>query len=310
MSAARLADSLADLHLLLVIAETRSLTQAARRLGVAKSSVSERLRKLELMVGMSLVRRTTRSIVLTPQAAQLVEDTRPAFARIEQSFEQVRELAGAPRGLLRVTAPVALGRQRIAPAIPEFARAYPEIRLELDLSDRLVNLAQEGFDLAIRHARAVPDTYIAHVLCDSKSWLVASPDYLRRRGSPASPADLVRHDCLLYLRDGPAQSWSFEKVLARKRGERINVPVAGPFKANNSEVLREAIRGGMGIGLLPDFSCAPELQSGDLVQVLPQWGVVGFFGDRIFAVRPGDTRAPRTVHCAIDFLRQLFATTL
>ncbi len=307
MSTSRLADSLADLHLLTVIAQTRSLTQAARRLGISKSSVSERLRHLERTIGMSLVRRTTRSIALTPQALKLVDDTQSSFTRIEQSLEQVRDLAGAPRGLLRVTAPVALGRQRIAPAMPEFVHRFPEIRLELDLNDRMVNLAQEGFDLGVRHARSVPETYIAQVLCESRSWLVASPEYLKKRGAPESPADLTRHDCLLYLREGPAQSWSFERTSARRRAERASVPVVGPFKANNSEVLREAIRGGLGIGLLPDFSSEEELRAGSLVQVLPGWRAVGFFGERIYAVRPGDTRAPRMVTCAVEFMREIFA---
>ena len=307
MSVSRVAGVLADLHLLTVIAQTRSLTQAARRLGISKASVSTRLRELERVVGMSLVRRTTRSVTLTAAALQLVDDTQASFTRIEQSFEQVSDLAGRPGGVLRITAPVALGRQRIAPSVPDFLRRFPEIRLELDLSDRLVNVAQEGFDLAVRHARSIPDTYIARVLCESRSLLVANPDYLQRRGSPENPADLARHDCLLYLRDGPAQSWSFEKLGSRRRGERVSIPVGGPFKANNSEVLRAAIIGGLGIGLLPDFSLSDELESGALQPVLPDWRPVGFFGDRIYAIRPGATRASRAVECAIEHLRQLFA---
>lgn len=306
MSISRVADTLVDLHLLTVIAETRSLTQAARRLGISKASVSEHLRQLERTVGMSLVRRTTRSIALTAAAQQLVDDTHSSFTRIEQSLQQIRDLAGAPRGVLRVTAPVALGRQRIAPVLPEFIRRFPEIRLDLDLSDRLVNLTQEGFDLAIRHARTVPDSSIALALCRSHSLLLASPAYLNRRGAPESPADLARHDCLLYLRDGNTQSWSFERLGSRRRNERVSIPVGGPFRANNSEVLREAIRGGLGIGLLPDFSSEGELRSGALLPVLPGWRPVGFFGDRIYAVRPGGTRAPRTVDCLIGFLREVF----
>ncbi len=307
MSVSRVAGVLTDLHLLTVIAQTRSLTQAARRLGISKASVSTRLRELERVVGMSLVRRTTRSVSLTPAALQLVDDTQASFTRIEQSFEQVADLAGRPGGVLRMTAPVALGRQRIAPSVPEFLRRFPEIRLELDLSDRFVNVAQEGFDLAVRHARSIPDTYIARVLCESRSLLVASPEYLQRRGSPGQPADLARHDCLLYLRDGPTQSWSFEKAGARKRGERVSIPVGGPFKANNSEVLRVAILGGLGIGLLPDFSLSDEIDSGALQPVLAEWRPVGFFGDRIYAIRPGAARASRAVECAIEHLRQLFA---
>ena len=321
MSGFRVADVLPDLHLLTIIAQTRNLTQAARRLGISKASVSTRLRDLERVVGMSLVRRTTRSVTLTAAALQLVDDTQASFARIEQSLEQAKDLAGKPRGLLRISAPVALGRQRIAPSVPDFLRRYPEIRLELDLSDRFVNVTQEGFDLAVRHARSIPDTYIARVLCESRSLLMASPEYLQRRGTPEHPTDLARHDCLLYLRDGSAQSWSFafEKAGSRKRGERVNVPVGGPFKANNSEVLRAAIVGGLGIGLLPDFSLLSDssaeagllldsrAQSASMVPVLPDWRPVGFFGDRIYAIRPGGVRASRAVECAIEHLRQVFA---
>jgi DNA-binding transcriptional LysR family regulator len=299
---------LADLHLLTIIAQTRNLTQAARRLGISKASVSTRLRDLEKVVGMSLVRRTPRSVILTAAAMQLVEDMQSSFARIEQSFAQAQDLAGKPRGIVRITAPVALGRQRIAPTVPEFLRRFPEIRLELDLSDRFVNLAQEGFDLAVRHARSIPETYIARVLRESDSLLLASPDYLQRRGIPTHPTDLARHDCLLYLRDGSVQSWSFEKIGVRRRdGEQLSVPVGGRFKANNSEVLRAAIVGGAGIGLVPDFSVAGELESGAMVAVLPDWRPVGFFGDRIYAVRPGGARASRALECIIEHLRQAFS---
>ena len=307
MSTSRMANALADLHLLTIIAQTRNLTQAATRLGISKASVSEHLRSLERTVGMSLVRRTTRSVALTAAALQLVDDTQASFTRIEQSLQQIRDQAGAPRGVLRVTAPVALGRQRIAPLLPQFIRRFPDIRLDLDLNDRLTNLAQEGFDLAIRHARSVPDTYIALPLCESRSLLVASPEYLRRRGSPETPEELARHECLLYLRDGGTQSWSFEKPTARRRADRVSIPVAGPFRANNSEVLREAILGGLGIGLLPDFSSEQELHSGALKPVLPDWKPVGFFGEHIYAVRPGATRAPRIVECLVEFLREAFA---
>ena len=303
-----LASVLADLHLLTIIAQTRNLTQAARRLGISKASVSTRLRDLERVVGMSLVRRTPRSVVLTAAAMQLVEDVQAPFTRIEQSLAQAKDQAGKPRGIVRITAPVALGRQRIAPTVPDFLRRFPEIRLELDLSDRLVNLAQEGFDLAVRHARSIPETYIARVLRESRSLLLASPDYVQRRGIPAHPTDLARHDCLLYLRDGSAQSWSFEKIGVRRRGgEQVSVPVGGPFKANNSEVLRAAIVGGVGIGLVPDFSVYDELESGAMVPVLPEWRPVGFFGDRIYAVRPGGVRASRALECAIEHLREVFS---
>jgi DNA-binding transcriptional LysR family regulator len=297
-----------DLYLLTVLAQTRSFTKAASRLGASKASVSTRIVNLERAVGVPLVRRTTRSVALTDAGLQLVEDIEPSFARIEQGLSSVKDLAGNPRGLVRVSAPVALGRQRIAPMMPAFLQRYPEIRLELDLSDRFVNLAQEGFDLAIRHAQAAPETHVACVLRESRSLLVASHDYLQQHGVPRQPADLSRHECLMYLRDGRAQNWSFERETGRKRGERVGVPVSGHFKANNSEVLREAVLGGLGIGLLPDFTAVDELRAGQLAQVLTDWKPVGFFGDRLFAIRPWTRQVPRAVQCLVAHLQQGFET--
>lgn len=300
--------ALPDLHMLTVIAETRSLTQTARRLGMAKSSVSTRLKDLERTIGVPLVRRTTRSITLTPAGQQLVEETRASLAHIEGGIARVKDLAGAPRGLVRVTAPVALGRQHIAPALPKLLERYPDLRLELDLSDRFVNLTQEGFDLAVRHANRVPESHVATVLCETRSLLLASPRYLARRGAPEHPGELARHDCLLYLRDGGSPSWTFERTLRRTRAsERVSVPVRGPLRANNSEVLREAMTAGLGVGLLPDFTAWSGAAARELVPVLPQWRPVGFFGERLQAIRPWAPRTPRAVQCVIDHLRETLA---
>jgi len=299
--------SLPDLHMLTVIAATRSLTQTARRLGIAKSSVSMRLKDLERTIGIALVRRTTRSITLTAAGQQLVDETQASFTHIERGIAGVKDLAGAPRGLVRMTAPVALGRQHIAPAIPALLERYPELRLELDLSDRFVNLTQEGFDLAVRHATRAPDSHVATVLCESRSVLLASPKYLARRGTPEHPGELAAHECLLYLRDGGSPAWSFERRERRARvPERVSVPVRGPLRANNSEVLREAAAAGMGVGMLPDFTAWSGPEARSLVQVLPQWRPVGFFGERLQAIRPWSPRTPRAVQCVIDHLRDTF----
>lgn len=307
MTIARTTD-FSDLHLLTVLAQTRSYTQAARRLGISKASASTRIGELERAAGVPLVRRTTRSVGLTEAGLQLVAQTQGAFERIEQSFAGVRDLAGAPRGLVRVTAPVALGRQHVAPSLPAFVRRYPDIRIELDLTDRFVNLTQEGFDLAIRHTQAPPDTHVAWELCASRSLLVASPDYLRAQGEPTHPSQLADHQCLLYLRDGGNQSWSFVKDGARKAAQPVVVPVNGPLRANNSEVLREAVLGGLGLGLLPDFTAAAHLDPRRLVPVLARWRPQGFFGEKLYAIRPWSPQVPRAVQCLVDHLRECFRT--
>ena len=361
----QIAPLLADLHLLTILAATRSFTETARRLGISKASASMRITELERAAGLLLVRRTTRSVGLTEAGQQLVSDMQPAFNRISDGYTAARDLAGTPRGLVRVTAPVALGRQHLAPAVSSFLNAFPSIQIELELTDRFVNLASEGFDLAIRHTSNPPETHVAWVLCETRSVLLASRDYLARRGVPVHPSELTAHDCLLYLGQ-QSGSWTFLRTANKKKAaERVGVTLAGKLKANNSEVLRDALLAGLGIGLLPDFSVprnsaptlftscnarppqgsglawggpalrpvAPTLftscnalppegvalardgparraareKHAELVQVLPDWQVQGFFGDRIYALRPWSAQVPRAVQCLVEHLRASLA---
>jgi DNA-binding transcriptional LysR family regulator len=192
--------------------------------------------------------------------------------------------------------------------VADFLKRFPDIHIELELTDRFVNLANEGFDLAIRHTNVVPETHVAWVLCETRSVLVASADYLARRGMPKHPNDLAAHDCLLYL-GNHAGSWTFARTGKRKSTERVGVNITGSLKANNSEVLRDALLAGLGIGLLPDFSATPGATTGHppLVQVLPDWQVQGFFGDRIYALRPWSSQVPKAVQCLVEHLRESFA---
>ena len=312
MASDQLSPLLADLHLLTVLAATRSFTETARRLGVSKASASMRISELERAAGVLLVRRTTRSVGLTEAGQQLVNDMLPAFGRISESYTAVKDLVGTPRGLVRVTAPVALGRQHLAPCVAAFLKQFPEIQIELELTDRFVNLVNEGFDLAIRHTNTPPETHVAWVLCETRSVLMASPAYLAARGVPTHPSELSTHDCLLYLGGGHSANWTFAKTAraAKSADERVGVSIRGSLKANNSEVLRDALLAGLGIGLLPDFSLPPANADGELplLRVLPDWQVQGFFGDRIYALRPWSAQVPKAVQCLVEYLRAYFAS--
>ncbi len=312
MASDQLSPLLSDLHLLTVLAATRSFTEAARRLGVSKASASMRISDLERQAGVPLVRRTTRSVGLTEAGQQLVAELGPAFERISDSYTAVRDLVGAPRGLVRVTAPVALGRQHLAQPVAQFLARYPDIRIELELTDRFVNLAQEGFDLAIRHTSNPPETHVAWVLCETRSLLLASPDYLARRGVPQHPSDLAQHDGLLYLGGSRGQAqWTFARPpRGRRPADKVGVHIQGKLRANNSEVLREALLAGLGIGLLPDFSLPSQAALAGrppLVTVLPDWQVQGFFGERIYALRPWSPQVPVAVQTLVAFLREQLA---
>jgi len=309
MDARKIESLWSHVHGLGVLQSAGSFTAAAQRLGLSKAAMSQRVAELERAAGVPLVRRTTRSVRLTEAGERLVEATRGAFQQIEQGFAGVQDLVGEPHGVLRVSAPVALGRQQIVPRLAGFLRAYPQVRVELELSDRLVALAQEGFDVALRHTAAPPDTHVAWPLCTTRSWLVASRAYLRRAGAPATPQALAGHDCLHYLRPGDTPTWSFEPDPVRAgrsaaSGGRVSVAVRGVFAANNSEALREAALAGLGIALLPDFSAQAALHAGKLQLVLPHWKPVGAFGEHLYAIRPYSPVVPRAVQAFIAYWRQ------
>ena len=295
---------LAPVHALGVLAQTGSYTQAAKRLGLSKAAVSQRITELEKAVGVPLVRRTTRSVHLTEAGLRLVERTGDAWSRIEDALNVAHDLAAAPRGLVRVTAPVALGRQHLAPLLPAFLQQWPEIRVELELSDTLLNLTQAGFDLAVRHTSHPPDNLVAWRLCASRTLLVAGRGHLERHGAPEHPSELAAHPCLTYLRPGPAV-WRFEEThpAGGREPERVEVAVRGALRANNSEVLREATLAGLGLALLPDFSAGAALAAGRLHALLPGWRPLGFFGEAIYAMRPWSAQVPKAVQALVAHLQ-------
>ena len=298
------------LHWLTVLHQQGSFTAAAARLGVSKAAMSQHIAELESAAGVALVQRTTRSVRLTEAGERLVAQTREPFERIATTFDSVRDLAAAPQGLLRVTAPVAFSRQQLVPRLPLFLQAHPGVQLELDMSDRLRPLAMDGYDLAVRHTNAPPETHVAWSLCATRVVLVASPAHLARHGTPASPADLAHHPALHYPRSPSGATWTF--VPTRRRGahgaqaELVTVPISGPLAVNNSEALRDAALAGLGVALLPDFSAQSALHSGVLVEVLPQWKSTGAFGTGLYAIRPYSAHVPRSVRAFVAFLRDAF----
>ncbi|MEI2265473.1 LysR substrate-binding domain-containing protein [Erwinia sp. CGal63] len=291
------------LHWLTVLAEQGSFTRAAERLEVSKAAMSQKIKELEQQAGVPLVIRTTRTLRLTSAGEKLVEELRAPFARIEQSFFSVRDSAGPLRGLIRVTAPVAFARQQLVPHITAFLREYPQVRVQLEVSDRLVSLASEGFDLAIRHSDTLPDTHVALPLCATRALVVASPAYLRKQGTPQTPQALSEHQCLYYPRGTETPHWTFCRDGS---SEKVVVNVSGPFATNNSESIRDAALEGLGIALLPDFSAQAALVEGRLVEVLPQWRTSGAFAQNLYVVRPWAAQIPRAVNVFVRWLREAF----
>jgi DNA-binding transcriptional LysR family regulator len=295
------------LHWLTMLAEQGSYTAAASRLGVSKAAMSQRISELERAAGISLVQRTTRSVRLTEAGQRLVDNTRGQYEHIAASFASVRELAGVARGLIRVTAPVAFARQQLLPKLPAFLQANSEVRVQLEVSDRISSLAVEGFDLAIRHSAEAPDTHVAWKLCETHSVIVATRAYLRTRGTPQTPEDLSSHDCLFYPRSTGAAMWSFRRKSARKTDAApVTLPISGQFSANNSETLRDAALDNLGIALLPDFTAQAAVQAGKLVVLLPEWRVTGAFAEQLYILRPYASHVPRAVGLFVSYLRDSF----
>jgi DNA-binding transcriptional LysR family regulator len=175
------------------------------------------------------------------------------------------------------------------------------------MADRLSSLATEGFDLAIRHTANPPATHVAWTLCATRSVLVASRAYLRRPGTPQVPSALAPHNCLHYPRSRDTPAWTLEPLNASVGTERVTVQVSGSLAANNSEALRDAALGGLGIALLPDFTAQASLLAGKLVQVLPGWKPVGAFAEQLYAIRPYSAHVPRAVTAFVAHLREALA---
>ncbi|TXR54868.1 LysR family transcriptional regulator [Reinekea thalattae] len=291
------------LHWLTVLEEQQSFTRAAERLEVSKSAVSLKIKELEELAGVALVQRTTRNVRLTDAAKELVRELKQPFANIEQSFRTIRDSDGPVSGVVRVTAPVAFSRQHLVPKISEFLKLYPEIRVQLVATDQIVSLASDGFDLAIRHSDSIPETAVASVLCNTRSLLVASPNYLSKRGIPLTPRQLEEHHCIYYPRGTQEPVWTFNHDSHASE----SVQVLGIFAANNSEVMRDAAINHLGIAMLPDFSVQQAINQGLLFEVLPDWHIQNEFADTISIVRPYAEKVPRPVLELYRWLKNKFS---
>lgn len=242
----------------------------------------------------------------TEAGALLVERARPALDTLEDSLGEVRNLARAPRGRLRLTAPVALGRQHLGIWLARLGQHFPDIALEVYLSDRFVNLRQEGYDFALRHADQVSDAYVSKRLCATRAHLVASPAYLARHGRPAHPSELARHRCLLYRGDERSPQWSFAPGRGAARPCTSNRWTAS---ASTTASCCASVAHGLGIAMVPDFSLG---DCADLEPVLPQWDCYAGFGRSLYLLKPFSatpTEAHRVVEQALaEHFRPGFAT--
>jgi DNA-binding transcriptional LysR family regulator len=292
-----MADALQEITVFARIVATGSLSAAARDLGLSPALVSRRLAGLEARLGVRLVNRTTRSLHLTDEGAAYHETCTRVLAEIEEADAAVSAGRANPRGILRVALPASFGNQHVAPLVPKFAERYPDVQLALSLSDRNVNLVEEGFDLAIRIADLADSSLAARKLAPNRRVVCASPGYLRRHGTPRTPEDLIGHNCLA---TDFAMSWEYRDPAGRPGSVRV----AGRYACDNWEVLREWALAGMGIALKSTWDVRRHLEDGSLVSLLP--GYTFATDVAIYAVYPHRRHLPAKTRAFIEFLAESF----
>jgi DNA-binding transcriptional LysR family regulator len=280
------------------VVATGSLSSAARELGLSPALISRRLAALEARLGVRLLHRTTRSLRLTDEGASYFDTCSRVLSEIAEADAAVGAGRVEPQGTLKVAIPASFGNRHIAPLIPAFAARYPKVQLALSLSDRSVNIIEEGFDLAIRIAHLEDSSLAARKLAPNRRVVCASPAYLGRHGAPRTPQDLARHNCL--TTSDFAMTWDY----TGPDGKPGSVRVAGRYACDNWEVLREWALAGLGVALKSTWDVRRHLEDGSLVSLCPGYT---FGGDvAIYAVYPHRRYLPAKTRAFIEFLADSF----
>ncbi len=285
------------------VAEHLSVSRAAADLGASKSVVSKRVAQLESAVRATLFSRSTHKIALTPAGELYLEFARRALDEVSRAEERLRDLRSELSGLIRLTAPVSWGQIELTPRLPAFLAQHPGIELELVLSDRMMDLAYERIDLALRWSSVATLDHSVVPVAPIEWALVASPSYLVRAGTPRTPAELDGHPCMGYWRENADNVW---RLVRGSRHE--TVPMRSRFRANTPDALAEAALCGLGIALLPGYLFRAALADGRLVRVLPEWTPETRFGASINAVAPTERMRLTRNRALVDWLQAQFAT--
>jgi DNA-binding transcriptional LysR family regulator len=288
---------LSALAAFLVVAEERSFTRAAKRLGVSPSAMSHAMRALEESVGVRLLSRTTRSVALTDAGQDLLGRLRPALTDIQEALHQVSSLSNKPAGRVRLLVPRLAASTVLAPKLGQFARDYPEIVLDVTTDDSRLDIVAEGFDAGIHFGEYIEKDMIAvRVSADLTPVIVGSPSYLKSYGRPKLPPDLLRHRCINFRHgDAGLYRWEFEK--GRKC---LSVAVGGPLIVDDLDLVIRAALDDVGLAYMDEENAAPHVASGGLVRVLEDWcqPFPGFF-----LYYPSRRQQPAALSALIEVLR-------
>lgn len=291
-----------DLEAFVRVAEAGGFTPAAKALGMTPSAISKLVSRLEDRLGARLFRRTTRRLSLTEAGEAFFRHGSRIVADIADAERAVSRLGEAPRGLLRVSTATIIGHHQLQVLVPEFLKAYPEVALELNMSDVFVDLVAEGFDLAIRGGALSDSSLVARKLGEFDRRVVASPAYVERHGAPRTPADLAQHNCLTFTHQSQLNQWPFRVRPGAAATETVQV--RGNFTSNNGEILFQLALNGLGILRMSDVAVGPAIRDGRLVPLLEDYASP----DRLAfsAVYPSRRLVPPKVTAFVDFLAAKF----
>ncbi|TAN55800.1 MAG: LysR family transcriptional regulator [Betaproteobacteria bacterium] len=290
--------SLYEMSILTKTIAAGSLSAAAREMGVSTAVVSRKLSALEARLGVRLLNRTTRRIALTDEGARYHEACVRILAEVEEADAAASARRVEPQGLLRIALPTSFGQKHIAPLIPRFAELHPKVQLALSLSDRTVNVVDEGFDVAVRIAELEDSSLAARRLAPNRRVICASPEYLRRHGKPQTPQDLVRHNCLTTT--DFSMLWEYKDPAGRPGSVRVS----GHYACDNWTVLRDWAVAGLGVALKSTWDVRRDLEDGSLELLFPAYTFGGDVG--IYAVYPHRRYLPAKTRVFIDFLADSF----
>jgi DNA-binding transcriptional LysR family regulator len=290
---ARLPD-LEGLAIFAKVAECRSFADAAANLRLSKATVSKAVSRIEARLGARLIIRTARRFELTDSGRQLVGRAAQILAEGEAAEDETQARVRSPRGVVRLTAPVSFGTLHLAPLLPAFLAAFPEISIDLHLSDARTDLIGDGFDAAIRIAVDPGASLIVQPLCVMERYLVGSRAYLDKHGRPKHPADLAEHRCIYYSYTTTAEVWRFTKG-----SKSASVRPSGPLRVNNGDAMMPALIAGTGLGILPEFFLREAIASNRLERLLPDWSIP--LGS-LYWVTPPEQPLPKRVEVLGKFL--------
>lgn len=279
------------------VAELRSFVRAAEELELSKATVSKAIARLEQRLGARLLNRTSRRLALTDAGRQLAERAARILADGEAAESEALAQSATPRGLVRLAAPMSFGLTAVAPLMPEFHALYPDVAVDLDLTDAVVDLIGAGFDAALRIAALPESSLRARRLRDMRRFLVAAPSYIERHGRPTHPRDLMQHACLCYAYLPIPDIWRFINAA----GEEVQLRPTGPLRTNNADALMPALLAGLGLAVQPDFVVGHAIAEGRLQAVMPDWSPPPI---ALHLVTPPGGPRPARVEALAGFLAQ------